>query len=518
MRGFALGFIALILGACQSALQADTLIENGSVFVGDNSAAQNLVIAIKDDRILYVGPQADNIQAEKIVDATGMIVAPGFIDPHTHSIEDLESSDHSKRQNLNYQFQGVTTVINGNDGFGDPDIAGTSERLTDAGIGTNTAFFIGHGALRQSVMGGDDRAPTPVELTGMKDQIQAAMENGGLGLSTGLFYAPGSFSDTDEVVELAKVAAQYGGVYDSHIRDESTYSVGLLTAIDEIIEIAEQADIPVHIAHIKALGVDVWGASDDIIAAVELARAKGLRVTADQYPWRASGTRISNALIPRWVKAGSEADYMARLNNPELSEQIRSETAENLRKRGGPEAVLITSGEPGWINKTLLQVSQDFGQDPIDMAIEIANKGDARIASFNMNPKDVENFMVQDWVMTSSDGSTGHPRKFASYPKKYRDYVIDKPLLSIESFLYRSSGQVAETFNLCERGFLKNGFFADLVIFDPEEYSPLADFQNAERLSTGVQYLFVNGTMTIDNGEALPALPGKVVRKCQEDT
>lgn len=230
--------------------------------------------------------------------------------------------------------------------------------LDGAGIGTNTALFIGHGALREFVMGGEKRAPTAIELAEMKDEISRGMNAGALGLSTGLFYAPGSFSETSEVIELAKTVSEYGGVYDSHVRDEATYNIGLEAAVTEVIEISRQANIPANIAHIKALGVDVWGLSDVLIAQVEAARAEGLDVTADQYPWQASGTRISNALLPRWVKAGSADDYLRRLSDPELSEQIRAETTENLCKRGGPDAVLITQNNPDWKDQTLGQLAE----------------------------------------------------------------------------------------------------------------------------------------------------------------
>ena len=454
------------LSACQTPIEADILIENGSVFIGDDTPAQSLSVAIKGEEIIYVGKPKDSFKALKKVDASGLYVIPGFIDPHTHSLSELTHTDAEIRENRNYQFQGVTTVINGNDGFGEPDIAAQMLHLKTSGIGTNTALFIGHGALRKSVMGGEKRAPTNAELTEMKSVISEGMEAGALGLSTGLFYAPGSFSDTGEVIALAQSAAEHGGVYDSHIRDEASYNIGLEAAVDEVIEIAREANIPANIAHIKALGVDVWGKSDDLIAKIEAARAEGLKVTADQYPWQASGTRISNALLPRWVKAGGAEDYMARLDDPLLRERILEETKENLRKRGGAEAVLITQNNPDWQNQTLGQLAKKYSMDPVHMALKIARGGDARIASFNMNMADIENFMSQDWVMTSSDGSTGHPRKYASYPKKYLDYVVDKSIMPEHTFFYRSSGLVADNFNICSRGYLKIGYKADIAIID----------------------------------------------------
>lgn len=512
---FLIGLTTLIATACQSPLEVDLVIKGGDVFVGDNTPAQSLTIAIKDSKIVYIGDDSRAINAGQTLDVNGLYVLPGFIDPHTHSLGELTSPDADIRANRNYQFQAVTTVFNGNDGFGTPDISPQMSTLSKAGIGTNTAFFIGHGALRKSVMGGDKRAPTNAELSEMQSIIADGMTAGSLGLSTGLFYAPGSFSKTDEVIELAKTVSEHGGVYDSHIRDEATYNIGLEAAVNEVIEIAREADIAVNIAHIKALGVDVWGKSEAVISNIEAAQAEGLKITADQYPWQASGTRISNALLPRWVKAGSVQDYQGRLNDSSLLPRIKKETAENLRKRGGAGAVLITQKKPNWQGQTLEQLSRKYGLTPVDTAIKIAREGDARIASFNMNMDDIENFMTRDWVMTSSDGSTGHPRKYASYPKKYRDYVVMKTLMPVETFFYRSSGLVADTFGLCDRGYLKAGHKADIAIIDPTGFAPVADFQTPEALSIGVEHLIINGDFAIKNGQAQTGLYGQIVRRCE---
>lgn len=512
---FLAGALLLGAGACQAPINADILIENGQVFTGENTPAQNVSVAITGDEIVFVGSDATHIRASTRINAAGHYVIPGFIDPHTHSLSELTSDVAEVRENRSYQFQGVTTVINGNDGFGAPDIKGQMETLRRIGIGTNTALFIGHGALRKSVMGGDKRQPTRGEMQAMTSKISEGMDAGALGLSTSLFYAPGSFSKTDEIVELAKTVSEYDGIYDSHIRDEASYTIGLEAAVAEVIDIARQANIPANIAHIKALGVDVWGKSDSLIATIKTARAQGLDITADQYPWQASGTRISNALIPRWVKAGGEQDYFARLNDPDLAAQIQNETAENLRKRGGPEAVLITQDNPDWQGKTLGQLAAEHALSPVDMAINIARQGDARVASFNMNIDDIDNFMRQDWVMTSSDGTTGHPRKYASFPKKYQDYVIAKNLMPVETFFYRSSGLVADTFGLCERGYIKVGYKADIAILDPELFAPNADYQNPAELSSGVSYLLVNGDLAIADKKAQSRLAGQVLPRCE---
>lgn len=332
----------------------------------------------------------------------------------------------------------------------------------------------------------------------------------------------GVFQNTDEVIALARAASDGGGIYDSHIRDESNYSIGLMAAIEEVIQIAEGANIPANIAHIKALGTDVWGQSDAIVTQIEEARARGLSITADQYPWRASGTRISNALLPRWVKAGTDADYKARLDNPALSEQIILETTENLRRRGGADSILITAAlssdvSSNWVGKTLAEISEAEATDPVNIALQIARHGDARIASFNMNPDDMERFMTQDWVMTSSDGSTGHPRKYASYPKKFRAYVVDQQWISTAAFVHRSTGLVADTFGLCDRGYLKPHYAADIIIIDPESFTPMADFQSPARLSDGVQFSIVNGVMAIDSGQSTGNRAGRALRRCDGD-
>jgi len=506
--------VSLLLTACQQKIQVDYLIENGTVYLGDNTQGQVIDIAIQGENIIFIGNASKRVAAKVSLDATGLIVAPGFIDPHTHSLIDLQSDDAVIRQNANYRMQGVTTVFNGNDGYGAANITELSQDLTQKGIGTNTAFFVGHGAIRSKVMGDDNRAPTQAELDSMRALINDAMDAGALGLSTGLFYAPGSFSNTDEVVELAKEAAAKGGIYDSHIRDESTYNIGVEAAIEEVLEIGRRANIPVHIAHIKALGVDVWGKSVPIIASIEKAQAEGVRVTADQYPWPASGTRISNALIPRSLKAGGPEKYMARLNNPALQVQLIIDVAENLRRRGGAGAILITDKRSKWRGKTLEEIADINDSSPVKMAIQIARAGDAKIASFNMNEDDIKNFMRQDWVMTSSDGDQGHPRKYASFPRKYDVYVREQNIMPIETFLYKSSGLVADTFNICERGYLKLGYKADIVIFNPDEFKAKADFQNPELLSQGVEHLFVNGALVVENSVSKNILSGRPLKRC----
>ena len=335
LGGILLGCL-MIFSCGQDAPQLDVLITGGTVYDGVAAEPLNVDIGVMDGKIVFFGAvDTTAFQAKEIIDATGYVVSPGFIDSHTHALNDL--SDSARNANLNYLLQGVTTVMTGSDGNSE-NLNG--ERLNyweTNGIGTNAAMLVGHRNIRRTVMGVAERAPTEEELTNMKTLVRRGMEEGALGFSTGLYYTPASFSETDEVVELAKISAEYGGIYDAHIRDESTYNIGLMAAIQESIEIAERADILVNISHIKCLGVDVWGMSRAIVDTINAARDRGLQITADQYPYRASGTSVSNALLPKWVFADLD-DYTKKFDDPELLPKIEAGITENIRRRGGPES------------------------------------------------------------------------------------------------------------------------------------------------------------------------------------
>ena len=495
-------------------IDVELLIRNGTVYDGTLAEpVTGLVIGINEGRIAAIEPAATTrLVGKQLIDATGLVVAPGFIDPHTHSLRDLR---HEKRRaNLNYLYQGVTTVVNGNDGAGATDIAEQLQQLTAAGIGTNVALFVGHGTVREQVLGRANRAATEAEMTAMKALVAQAMSDGALGLSSGLHYVPGSYASTEELVQLAAVAAAYNGIYESHIRDESSYSIGVVNAIDEAISIGRKAGLPVHIAHIKALGVDVWGKSDEIIQRIAAARQAGLTVTADQYPWRASGTGLRSAVVSQAMRANGPAAFYKRLQNPQLLPAIKAEVTENIRRRGGPDTLMIiNSYDNSLLTRTLAEIARDWKLSPTEAAIRIMAKGYSRVASFNMHPDDIENFMVQPWVLSSSDGNDGHPRKYASYPKKYHDYVVNKPLLSLSEFIHRSSGLVADTLQLPGRGYLKPGYQADLVLFNPETFRPVATFQQWNRLAEGVAYVLVNGEAAIAAGEFTGKLNGLGLRR-----
>lgn len=495
-------------------LTADVLIEGGQVYDGSGDPALAFDVAIEGNRIVYIGPHRDGaVQAERVIDAKGMIVVPGFIDPHTHADADLQSDDPGRRANPAYLYQGVTTVVIGNDGDGSAAVAETATALEKSGIGTNVGLLVGFGTVRSAIVGEDDRAPTDSELAAMKGQVASGICEGALGFSTGLHYTPQAFATTIEVASLAAEAGSRGAIYDSHLRDESNYSVGLLAAVAEALEIGRISGSPVHIAHIKALGPDVWGKSAEVIAMIEDARVAGQVVTADQYPWRASGTRISNALVPRWALDGGMTRLRDRLADPETLSHMREEMRENLRRRGSASSLLLTGGFNGaarWDGMTLAQVAQATGTDPIEAAIAILQESDARVASFNMNQGDIAAFARQPWVMTGSDGSTGHPRKFGTYPKAYRDLVVSGEM-STAAFVRRSTGAVADALGIEDRGYLRTGAFADIAVIDPAAFAPRATYKDPEALAAGVRYLFVNGVGAIDQGQATGALPGRAV-------
>jgi len=506
---------AFWLSACEQKepIAADYLLLGGQVFTGHDEPAFKGDVAIKGDQIVFVGDVSEaNVVAAEKIDVTGRIVAPGFIDIHTHSFEEL-LREEGPGFNENYLTQGITTVFSGNDGRGPANISQVLTLFEQRGLGTNMALFVGHGAVRWDVLGDEDRAPTADELARMKSLVDQAMQQGALGLSTGLYYAPGSFSETSEVIELAKVVAGYNGIYDSHIRDESTYTVGLKTAVQEALDIGKAADIPVHFAHIKALGVDVWGQSRDVVAMIEQAQSEGLHVTADQYPWTASGTRISNALVPRWAMGGGKEALYDRLQDEKLLPGLKEEIRENIRKRGGGTALLLTRGTEEMLGRTLAEYAKQQNLNEVDAAIQIVLAGDAGVASFNMNDGDIEYFMKQPWVMTGSDAGSGHPRKYASYPRKYQVYVKEKQTISMVDFIHRSTGMVAQTFGLCDRGYLDEGYKADVIVLDADGFQAKADFQNPHVLSEGVIHAFVNGQMTITSGRLLGTLPGKALIK-----
>jgi len=513
MKRIGAGLLAALLASCATPsvvpAQADLLIRGGIVYPGGGEPFTGDV-AITGDRVIAVGPHLA-VEAARTIDASGMVVAPGFIDPHTHMGGWVTSDEPQQRLVQPFLLQGVTTAFVGNDGGGPIEVRKMLSSAETRPVGINYAAFTGFGTIREAVIGEARRAPTADELAREQALVRTAMCEGALGLSTGLFYAPQSFSETPEVVALAKAAGELGGVYDSHLRDEANYNVGLEGAVDEAIAVARDAHIPVHISHIKALGVDLQGSAPAIIAKIEAARAAGLDVTASQYPWSASGTSLAAALVPLWALDGGRAAMLARFDDPALQARLRSDIAENMRRRGGADSLLIV--EDRWKGRRLDAVAKQLGTDPVTAAMAAIREADSRTVSFNMAESDIAAFMRQPWTMTDSDASNGHPRMYGSFARKYDVYVKQRDVLSLREFIDRSTSVTADWFGLTNRGRLKAGAFADVVVFDPRTYAARATYEQPELIAAGVRAVVVNGQLAVKDGALTGTAAGRALAK-----
>jgi len=512
-RLFLLFSIIILTVSCKKVIDADIVIRNGTVYNGVSEVSLNASIVIKNDKIIFIGNEDDIvINTSKVIDARGLIVSPGFIDPHTHA--DRELKDPGKSHNKPFLMQGITTVVVGNDGDSFYPTEKYVKLYNSNRIGTNAVPLVGHGTIREQVMGKSDRKATADEILKMQALVQQEMDAGAFGLSTGLFYSPGSYSNTKEVIALAQIAAKNDGVYDTHLRDESSYTVGLIPAIEEAIEIGRVAKLPIHISHIKCLGVDVWNQSTEIIESIENARKEGIDVTANQYPYAASATGLKAATVPRWAESGGKDSLFIRYNNPKLKAQILKETKKNIIRRGGPDKLLIVKIDaPEFLGKNLLEIAEMLNISSEQAVYEVLKDNYARVASFNMNATDISNFMKQQWTVTGSDGNTGHPRKYGSFPRKYHKYVKQEKVINLASFINGSTSKTAEILKIPNRGKLKEGYYADVIIFNPETFKDKADYADAFQVSEGLEYSIINGKLSVENGVFTNLLNGKVLKK-----
>jgi N-acyl-D-aspartate/D-glutamate deacylase len=492
----------------------DVLIRGGRVLDGSGNPWHSADLGIRGDRIAALGHLAA-AGAETVIDATGLVVAPGFIDAHSHAGGALASA--GLRGATALLAQGVTTVFVNPDGGGPVDLARQKEGY-GGGLGVNVALMVPHGSVRSAVLGSADRAPSPEELDRMRALVRAGMEAGAFGLSSGPFYAPGSFSKTDELVALANVAAQFGGAYTSHIRDESDYSIGLVAAVDEVITVAREARLPGVVTHIKALGPRVWGYSAALVHRIEQARAQGVEVYADQYPYEASQTGLAAALLPRWAQAGGGAALRQRFDDAETFARIRADVVQNLDRRGGAGRIRF-GGEGEHAGKTLAEVAAARGADPVDAALDILRRGGGgSIISFNMHEDDIHRLMVQSWTMTASDGElprlgvgVAHPRAYGTFPRKLGKYARDDRVVTLEHAARSMTSLPATAFRMKDRGVLRSGAIADIVVFDAERIRDRATYEEPHQLSEGVRHLLIGGRISVQDGRVTGALNGRVL-------
>ena len=500
----------------------DVLIRGGTVVDGTGEPGYTADVALRGDRIVRVSREGlDPTGATTVVDATGMVVAPGFVDLHVH-LNTL--GDHPGAES--HVRQGVTTALGGPDGGGPWPFGEALAEVEAMGVGMNVGYLAGHNTIREAVMGMDDRAPTPEELARMTGLVAQAMDEGAWGISTGLKYLPGAFSDVDEVVALSVEAAEAGGIYTSHLREEG---LGLLEGVSEAIEIGRRAGIPVVLTHHKVVGLPMWGASTTTLAMVDSARATGVDVMIDQYPYTASYTGI-DILVPAWAMGGGEDAFFDRLEDPVLADSILEGIAFNIvNDRGGNDLDRIQFALVSWDRslegRTLGDWARDRGLEPTPatgarLVVEAIRNGGTRNVFFAMDEGDVDAIMAHPMTMIASDGRLTapgighpHPRWYGTFPRVLGEYVRERGVLDLETAVHKMTSMPARRMGLGERGEVREGWFADLVVFDPETVTDRATFEEPHQYPDGIPWVFVNGVAQVEDGAFMDRRPGRVLRK-----
>jgi N-acyl-D-aspartate/D-glutamate deacylase len=500
----------------------DVLIQGGRILDGSGNPWYRADIGVRGGRIASMG-RLEGATADLVIDARELYVAPGFIDVHSHADEGLGRPE--LKGAVPILLQGVTTAVLNPDGGGPWPLSEQRALYESQGIAVNAALMVGHGTVRREVMGMEDRPPTEEELSRMKALVREGMAAGAFGLSSGLYYAPGSYAATEEVIALAKEVHPVG-VYTSHIRDESDYTVGLIAAVEEVIRISEEADIPGIVTHFKALGPDSWGLSVAATQRLERARARGVQVWADQYPYEASGTSITGALVPRWALAGETMEGQpspleARLKDPRERARLRADMVKNLARRGGAALFQISNhdADTSLEGRNLSELAAERGLEPVDLALDLLDHGGAGLVSFNMSEKDIAHIMKKDYVMTCSDGGLvasnegkPHPRYYGTFPRKIGRYVRDRGVVELSHAIRSMTSLPATVFGLEGRGVLREGAFADVVVFDFGRIAEKATYADPHQLSEGVVHVLVNGKAAVRDGKPTVALAGEVLR------
>ena len=534
----------------------ELLIRNGRVFDGSGNPWFPADIAVHGGRIVAIG-KLGNADAARVIDASGKYISPGFIDIHSHADDGsgprggFRDADPIRRSAPNLVSQGITTVVVNQDGRSPWPVAEQRALIEKTGIGPNAMLLVGHGTVRRSVMGDDVKRPArPDEITRMRALVRQALQEGAVGLSAGLEYEPGRWSTTDEVVELARELPAFNGVYISHERSEGTDPMWyvpsqdgatppptLLDAVRETIEIGEKTGARVVASHLKAKGEHYWGSSAAAVTLIQRARDRGVDVWADQYPYPTSGTDGSTVLIPAWATrplgAGpnqpptDRATVLKRvLGDPPSAKLVRSDIAHEIRRRGGAENITVYEfTDKTLYGKSLADIARLWKLDPVETAIKIQmdglrdRNGGARMRGFSMAEIDMETIAKQPWVATSTDGGIAmpadgpstHARFYGSFTRKIRHYALDRGAISLEHAIRSSTSLPARIMDLKDRGQIREGFAADLVVFDLATIRDKATFFEPHQHSEGIDYVFVNGTAMVDGGKLTHARPGRIL-------
>ena len=501
----------------------DVVITNGRIVDGSGNPWYRADIGIRDGHISFIG-RIDPSSAAHVFDAKGQIVAPGFIDVHTH-VESIYSLPAAE----NFVRMGVTSLVTGNCGSSVTDVGQFLGQIKNKPLAVNLATLIAHGSVRRKVMGLDDRAPTPDELKQMEAIVEQAMKDGAVGLSTGLIYTPGTFAKTDEIVDLARIVARHGGLYATHMRNEGEK---VADAIKESIQIGEQAGLPVEISHFKISSRKLWGQSPMTIGLVRDARARGLSVTVDQYAYTASSTSLDSRL-PSWLRAGGLEESKKRLAEPAQRERVVKEMKEGLKRSGFKDYsyAMVASYEPdrSFNGKSIAEIAKqvrgkDDINDQIEQIITMFETGGAGMVYHGMSEDDVQNIMREPFTMIASDSgvrqvdeSVPHPRGYGNNVRVLGRYVRELKLISLEDAIRKMTSLPAQTFGFQDRGLLRPGFAADLVIFDEKTVGDRATYDNPHQFPTGIGSVFVNGEIVFSEGAMTIARPGVALRRGSGD-
>lgn len=515
---FCLGFAGLGL-----AQPADLYIHRARIVDGAGNPWFYGDLAVSGDRITYVGPTKpkQEIVAKQVVEAEGLVLAPGFIDTHSHGRYGIFAVPGAENQIR----QGVTTILEGPDGSSPFPIGEFLARFGKSPNTTNFGLLVGQGTIREKVVGLNNRPASPEELARMKAMVAQAMQEGAFGLSTGLFYVPGAFTPTEEIVALAKVAGDLGGVYTSHMRNEASQ---ILAAVKETIRIGEESGIPVQVTHHKVIGRQNWGLSKQTLELVDAARKRGVDVTVDQYPYTASSTSLA-ALFPKWALEGGQKAFLERANAPEARARMRAEIAlaiETDRGAGDPKNVVVASCgfDRSLAGKTLAEITRAKGlevnfSNAAETAIAMQVQGGCSCIYHAIAEEDVVRILQYPWTMVASDGSipvfqgadVPHPRSYGTFARVLGRYVREKQVISLEDAVRRMTSLPAARFRITDRGLLRPGLKADLVLFDPAKIIDKSEFGNPHQYAEGVHSVWVNGTAVLQSGKVTGATPGRAL-------